>query len=63
MMRLALAGLLTASLVGPWSGCDRDPVGPPAAPPPERAPGNELAPAPVPSTDGILLITDARRLG
>ena len=63
MMRLPLAGLLAASLVGPWSGCDRDPVGPPAAPPPERAPAEEIAPAPVPSVDGILLLTDTRRLG
>ena len=61
MMRLTLAGLLAASLVGPWSGCDRDPIGPPAAPPPERAPVDKIAPAP--GGDGILLLTDTRRLG
>jgi hypothetical protein len=61
MMRLPLAALLAASLVGPWSGCDRDPIGPPAVPPPERAPVEKIAPAP--SGDGILLLTDTRRLG
>ena len=38
MTRFTLAALLAASLAGPWGGCERDPVTPPASPPPERAP-------------------------
>jgi hypothetical protein len=61
MIRLPLAGLLAASLVGPWTGCERDPVAPPASPPTERAPSG--VPVERPSGDGILLISPTRRLG
>jgi hypothetical protein len=57
-MRLSLATLFAASLVGPWSGCDREPVTPPATPPAERAPEQGVAPA-----DGVLLLPATRRLG
>ena len=57
-MRLSLATLFAASLVGPWSGCDREPVTPPATPPAERAPATHEAP-----DDGILLLPATRRLG
>jgi hypothetical protein len=59
MMRLPLAALLAVSL-GPWGGCDRDHVTPPATPPDERAPA---APAAAPSGSGILLLTATRGLG
>jgi hypothetical protein len=62
-MRLSLATLLTASLAGPWSGCNREPVTPPATPPAERAPGGAVAPAELPSTGGTLLGPATRRLG
>jgi len=62
MMRLSLATLIAASLVGPWSGCNREPVTPPATPPAERAPGPAATPADLPS-DGILLLPATRRLG
>jgi hypothetical protein len=55
---LRFATLLAASLFAPWSGCDREPVTPPATPPAERAPG----PA-APASDGILLLPATRRLG
>jgi hypothetical protein len=58
-MRLSLATLFAASLLGPWSGCDRQPVTPPAAPPGERAPELHLAP----TDGGILLKPATRRLG
>jgi hypothetical protein len=45
---------------GMWPGCDRQPVDPPSAPPPERAPG-ALEAEPVPPT--LLLIDLDRRLG
>jgi hypothetical protein len=60
-MRTALAALLAASAVGPWSGCDREPVAPPE-PPPDSTP-RPIAPAELPSGDGILLLTATRRLG
>jgi hypothetical protein len=63
MIRLPLGGLLAASLFGPWSGCDRDPVSPPAVPPPERAPSERSVPAELPSGDGVLLLTTSRTLG
>ena len=59
-MRFSLATLIAASLVGPWSGCNREPVTPPATPPAERAP--VATPAHLPS-DGILLLPGQRRLG
>jgi len=62
MMRYSFATLIAASLVGPWSGCNREPVTPPATPPAERAPGPAATPTDLPS-DGILLLTATRRLG
>jgi hypothetical protein len=61
MMR-SLATLIAASLVGPWSGCNREPVTPPATPPAERAPEPAAIPASLPS-NGILLLPATRRLG
>ena len=57
-MRLSLATLLVASLAGPWTGCNREPLTPPATPPTERAPNDAAAPA-----EGILLLSATRRLG
>jgi hypothetical protein len=58
-MRFSLATLLAASLVGPWSGCEREPVTPPATPPAERAPEHGVAP----TDGGVLLVPATRRLG
>jgi hypothetical protein len=55
MTRFSLATFLAAALTGPWSGCERDPVTPPAEPPSERAPAE-------PRDDGTLLISPTRRL-
>ena len=65
MTRLSLATFFAASLLGPWAGCDRAPVTPPAAPPGERASDEVVAaPAEQPSdTDGVLLLPTTRRLG
>lgn len=64
MTRLSLATFFAASLLGPWAGCDRAPVTPPAAPPGERASGEVVAPAEQPSdTDGVMLLPTTRRLG
>jgi hypothetical protein len=62
-MRFSLATLFAASLVGPWSGCDREPVTPPATPPAERAPHEGAAPAAIPGDGGVLLLPATRRLG
>jgi hypothetical protein len=59
MARVGLVVLLAAWAVGPWSGCDRAPVSPPAAPPPERAPA-EAAP---PDESGVEFFSPSRRLG
>jgi hypothetical protein len=59
-MRVALAALLAASAAGPWSGCDRAPVAPPASPPAERAP---RAVAPASQSEGVVLIATDRLLG
>jgi hypothetical protein len=56
-MRLSLVTLLAASLAGPWSGCNREPVTPPATPPAERA----ITPAE--PHGGVLLLPATRRLG
>jgi hypothetical protein len=61
-MRLPLATLVIASLAGPWGGCNREPVTPPATPPAERAPNSAIAPAELPS-GGVLLLPATRRLG
>jgi hypothetical protein len=63
-MRLSLVTLLAASLAGPWSGCNREPVTPPATPPGERAPDGAAVPAELPSDGGgVLLLPATRRLG
>jgi hypothetical protein len=61
MTRLSVGTLLASFLAGTWGGCDRDPIAPPAAPPPERAPLEFEPPGVAP--DVILLLNDARRLG
>ncbi len=38
MTRWSVGPLVATLLVGPWAGCDREPVTPPAGLPPERAP-------------------------
>jgi hypothetical protein len=55
MTRFSLAALLAALLAGPWSGCERDPVTPPATPPSERAPAE-------PGDGGTMLVPSTRRL-
>jgi hypothetical protein len=63
-MRLSLVTLLAASLAGPWAGCDRAPVTPPATPPSERAPSEAAAPTELPvDSKGVLLLPATRRLG
>ena len=62
-MRLSLVTLLAASFAGPWTGCNREPVTPPATPPTERAPNDAAAPAELPHDSGILLLPATRRLG
>jgi hypothetical protein len=63
MTRFALATLLAASIAGPWSGCDREPVSPPATPPPERAPDDTSAPPAPRAGGGVLLLPATRALG
>jgi hypothetical protein len=58
-VRLASIAILTALLAGPWAGCDRDPVTPPAAPPPERAP---VRTSPAEEPNGTVLLAPHRRL-
>jgi len=60
MTRLALIALFAASLAGPWSGCERDPVTEPATPPTERAPAS--TPADRPGGDGTVLVPSTRQL-
>lgn len=60
MTRLSIGTLLASFLVGTWGGCDRDPIAPPATPPPERAPLELEHPVGAPD---IILLHDARRLG
>jgi hypothetical protein len=61
MTRLSASTLLASLLAGAWGGCDREPVAPPATPPPERAP--------LGLDDGsrglgdIILLDDAHRRG
>jgi hypothetical protein len=61
-----LAGTLIATMlvgVGPWGGCDREPVTPPATPPLERAPFDVGDPVDGAGTRGIILLDGARRRG
>lgn len=37
MTRFSIGTLVATLIVGPWGGCEHEPVAPPAAPPPERA--------------------------
>jgi hypothetical protein len=58
MTRFSLGTLVATLIVGPWGGCDREPVAPPATPPPERAlDGGGMG------FGGALLIDEARRRG
>jgi hypothetical protein len=63
MARFGLVVLLAAWAAGPWTGCDRAPVTPPAAPPPERAPAEQAPSAVPPDEAGVQFVTPARRLG
>ena len=62
MTRSWLAATVAAAFVGPWAGCDREPVAPPATPPGERAPAEVEAPDD-PAPSGPLLIVENRRYG
>jgi hypothetical protein len=62
MTRLSLGALLASLAAGPWGGCDLEPVTPPAAPPPERAPGVVDDGSPAGFGESIML-HDARRRG
>ena len=56
------AGTLAATLLaGPWAGCDREPVTPPAGLPPERAPMDVVDFAP--TLDQLILIDAAHGRG
>jgi hypothetical protein len=61
MTRQWLAAALVAGL--PWSGCDREPITPPATPPTERAPLDSAQPGGETAPSGTLLIDLRRRLG
>jgi hypothetical protein len=58
MTRFSIGTLVATLIVGPWGGCEHEPVAPPATPPPERA----LDWGSVGSS-GTLLINDAHRRG
>jgi hypothetical protein len=58
--RLSLGTLLAGMMAAPWSGCDREPVTPPAAPPSERAPTLIDDGSPF---GGAILHDEARRRG
>jgi hypothetical protein len=55
--------LVATLVVGPWGGCDRAPVSPPATPPPERAPFDVVEQADPSSVGGIILLDAAHRRG
>jgi hypothetical protein len=55
MTRWSVGTLAVTLLIGPWAGCERGPVTPPAAPPAERAPLDS-------GDDAIILIDGARTL-
>jgi hypothetical protein len=58
MTRLSLSALLATLLAGPWSGCDREPVTPPAEPPAERAVSSDARSA---NGFGGAVVLDERR--
>lgn len=58
MTRLSLGTLVATLIVGPWAGCDREPVAPPATPPAERALDAEGA-----GLGGMVLINSEHRRG
>ncbi len=58
LTRFSLGTLVATLMVGPWGGCEHEPVAPPAAPPPERASDSGGV-----GLHGIVLIDEARRRG
>jgi hypothetical protein len=58
MTRFSLGMLVATLLVGPWGGCDREPVAPPATPPAERALEADGL-----GLGGAVLINEAHRRG
>jgi hypothetical protein len=62
MTRWSLGMLVVMLLGGPWIGCDREPVTPPASPPSERAPVNSVE-RPQTGSGGIILLDPAHRRG
>jgi hypothetical protein len=63
MTRWSVGTLVVTLVVGPWGGCDRGPVSPPATPPPERAPIDAVEHADPSSVGGIILLDAAHRRG
>jgi hypothetical protein len=61
MTRWSVSALVATLLVGPWAGCDRDPVTPPAGLPPERAPVDDVDVGT--GLDGLILLDAAHRRG
>jgi hypothetical protein len=58
MTRFSLSTLVATVIVGPWGGCDREPVAPPATPPAERALDADGV-----NRGGVILIDAAHRRG
>jgi hypothetical protein len=63
MTRWSVGTLVATLVVSPWSGCDREPVSPPASPPSERAPVDAVEQADPSSLGGIILLDPAGRRG
>ena len=61
MTRWSVGTLAATLLAGPWAGCDREPVTPPAGLPPERAPADVVDFAP--DLDQVILLDAAHRRG